>query len=620
MPDLKKPQKGEPITTLWRYVADLVKVTNSLLNMHAKMESKLMTGIGVLRVIEGSSELRISGPSGPTGTNKKNTTIIIVSSANPCFFDSPVHWTASVATDATGTIQFYSDGIAFGSPVTVTGGIAVSAIRQDLAIGNRAIQAHYSGDAQYFDAWGNLLQEIDPLDAPVASLVLVIGSNPSNDGDNLGWELDLVFPDPIPPAPMPYGNIRFFIDGNAFGGLIAIVAGIDNQHWKASSGSISTLVPGFHNIDGMYLGNGDYSSVDSELTQHVLVVITPPPRQTTCLVESSFNPSIFNSQVNWKATISPSIATGTVQFFADGIPFGGPRVVGNGGPGIAISTVRNDLTAGFHLITAQYSGDANYDPSSGGMNQEVDELAGPHITVAPSSNPADFGATINWAAHLAFDNTIPPWPVPDGVIRFRVDHLGFGVLVPVTFSGGVWQAQSENRSDLVVGDHDVSAEFINDTNYPDKVGAITETIKPMETSYKITDHGWSGITGIDQQLGLNRNTAGSSATPVFIVPVTNAQWIMPQLLLGGLCTIQFDANTWVPGDPGGAPTIAHIILLPQGIPGTVHGTVIVQFTVSLAIKDALTGEFATDLTGDWPAGGTNPREIFFQQTVNLTFP
>jgi hypothetical protein len=75
---------------------------------------------------------------------------------------------------------------------------------------------------------------------------------------------------------------------------------------------------------------------------------------TTTTVSSNNNPSTFGQAVLFTATVSPSTATGTVQFLDGGNLLG----TGTLSAGIA-SFMTSSLTSGTHNITASYTGDTN---------------------------------------------------------------------------------------------------------------------------------------------------------------------------------------------------------------------------------------------------------------------
>jgi hypothetical protein len=87
---------------------------------------------------------------------------------------------------------------------------------------------------------------------------------------------------------------------------------------------------------------------------------TITPETTTTSLVSSANPSVFGSSVTFTATVAPSAATGTVQFYADGVTLGSVPLSGGTA---SVSTAA--LTIGTHVITATYSGSLNFAGSTG---------------------------------------------------------------------------------------------------------------------------------------------------------------------------------------------------------------------------------------------------------------
>jgi hypothetical protein len=75
---------------------------------------------------------------------------------------------------------------------------------------------------------------------------------------------------------------------------------------------------------------------------------------TTMAVSSNNNPSTFGQSVTFTAIVSPSTATGTVQFLDGG------SIIGTGAVSAGTASfATNSLTSGAHSITAVYTGDTN---------------------------------------------------------------------------------------------------------------------------------------------------------------------------------------------------------------------------------------------------------------------
>jgi hypothetical protein len=127
------------------------------------------------------------------------------------------------------------------------------------------------------------------------------------------------------------------------------------------SGSFTTsaLTAGAHSIKAVYSGdavtNGSTSSI---VTQKVRIA-------TTTTVTSSQNPGNHNNAVVFTAKVTPSAATGSVQFF-DGTTLLGTASLSNGS-----ASLSKKLSAGTHPIQAVYGGDVNNAGSSSAILTET---------------------------------------------------------------------------------------------------------------------------------------------------------------------------------------------------------------------------------------------------------
>ncbi len=120
----------------------------------------------------------------------------------------------------------------------------------------------------------------------------------------------------------------------------------------------STLAAGAHVIRAEYGGAGLLGVSAASLTQTVGV------SATTTAVASSLNPSRYGEPVSFTATVAgqfgPAVE-GTVSFFVDGAPAGSPLPVGPSGQA---SLALSNLSLGAHLVTATFSGSANFSGST----------------------------------------------------------------------------------------------------------------------------------------------------------------------------------------------------------------------------------------------------------------
>src|SRR5438876_5477367 len=131
------------------------------------------------------------------------------------------------------------------------------------------------------------------------------------------------------------------------------------------SGSTSSLSVGSHTITAVYSGDGNFNTSTGTTSQ------TVGKDNTTTTVTSSNSSSVSGESVSFSATVganSPGSGTptGTVQFKIDGSDFGSPVTLSGG---VASSGSTSSLSVGSHTITAVYSGDGNFNTSTGTTSQ-----------------------------------------------------------------------------------------------------------------------------------------------------------------------------------------------------------------------------------------------------------
>jgi hypothetical protein len=154
--------------------------------------------------------------------------------------------------------------------------------------------------------------------------------------------------------------------------------------------STSGLAIGSHSITASYSGDSNYAaSVSTALTQ----VVTNA--STTTALTGAPNPANVGQSVTFNATVTPGtsgVPTGTVSFF-DGSTQIGASSLSAGSATVSTSI----LTAGSHSITAVYSGDNNYNPSTSSPVNEVVSIADFSLSstaLTPTTTPA--GGSAQW--------------------------------------------------------------------------------------------------------------------------------------------------------------------------------------------------------------------------------
>src|SRR5262249_54182286 len=120
-------------------------------------------------------------------------------------------------------------------------------------------------------------------------------------------------------------------------------------------------------------GTQTITATDGSITGAASVAVTGTQTPTTTSPTSSPNPSTSGQAVTFTATVSPSAATGSVTFKDGATTIGSGTLSG----GTATFTT-SSLSTGAHSITAAYSGNASFAPStSAPVTQTVNQsLAG----------------------------------------------------------------------------------------------------------------------------------------------------------------------------------------------------------------------------------------------------
>jgi len=181
---------------------------------------------------------------------------------------------------------------------------------------------------------------------------------------------------------------------------------------------------------------------------------------TTTTVASSLPSSTFGQSVTFTASVSPSGATGTVQFF-DGANSLGTAALSGGSASLASSA----LTVGTHSITARYGGDANFTGSTSSSLSQTVSAVSTATALTSSLDPSVFGQQVTFTA------TVSPSSGPTGTVQFfdGVNSLGTAAV-----SGGT---ASVTTSALAVGTHFITASYSGDATYAGSTSAsLTQTV------------------------------------------------------------------------------------------------------------------------------------------------
>jgi len=272
------------------------------------------------------------------------TTTTLSATPTSSTYGNSVTFTATVAHTSgtgtpTGTVTFSDGGTNLGTGTLDTSGNATFTT-STLSAGSRSITATYGGDSTFGGS----------ASTPQAYTVAMAGTSTSvsSNSSSSTYGQSVTFTATVSPSAAT-GTVQFF-DGATSLGTATLSGG-------RASVSTSTLAVGSHSIRGSYNGNSNYISSTSGN-----VSLTVSQAASTTSLASNVNPSTSGQSVTFSATVLPSVATGTVQFFDGGTSLGTATLSGG-----RASVSTSSLAVGSHSITATYGGDANDTGSTSSM-------------------------------------------------------------------------------------------------------------------------------------------------------------------------------------------------------------------------------------------------------------
>jgi Big-like domain-containing protein len=195
------------------------------------------------------------------------------------------------------------------------------------------------------------------------------------------------------------------------------------------------------------------------------------PAVTATTIASSSTTSTFGQSVTFTATVSPSAATGIVQFF-DGENSLGAAPLSAGTASLATTT----LAVGTHFISASYGGDAAFTGStSSSLTHAVDPIT-TATALTSSLDPLTFGHAVTFTA------TVFPLTAT-GTVEF---FDGSGSLGTAALSAGT---ASLTTTTLAVGTHFITASYSGDASFARSTSAsLTQTVvaETVDTTTALT--------------------------------------------------------------------------------------------------------------------------------------
>jgi len=305
--------------------------------------------------------------------NKAATTTALTSSVQNAAVGQPVTFTATVTPSSSGItppggqVAFTIDG---GSPtyVALANGQAQLTV-SNLTSGSHAVQASYTGDANYSASSGTFTERVG-----VTTITLTSSANPATYGTVV------TFTATVPSGAT--GTVTFTIDGIPHPAVP--LTGTQAQF------AVSNLSIGSHSITAAYSGNASFPAAVSSVLNEVI-----NQGLGNVGISASPSPSTQGQTVTFLATV-PVGATGTITFSIDGVTVS-TQTVASAQASFSTST----LSQGNHTITAVYSGDTNFGGGSNSIAQTVSPPLPALVTLTSSQNPSVAGEPVTFTAAVS---------------------------------------------------------------------------------------------------------------------------------------------------------------------------------------------------------------------------
>jgi hypothetical protein len=464
----------------------------------------------------GDSNFTPASDSSTTLTVQQATTTTVVSAAppSPSSYNQDIMFTATVTAanggSPTGTVTFTADGAPISnctglplmplksitgkgrgnsrkSPLQGNGSAATCDAPTGLPVGQHTIQATYSGDSNYQSSSGTLPYQVNM--ATTTITITPVPSSPSYlqpvtvnatvagqyGGTPTGTATFTANSQPIPECPNPVP----LVNGQA-------------------ACTTTSLPLGANTLGVNYSGDGNF-----QMSSATAPITVSPATTTTGVTAMPPSPSSYNQDVMFTATVMGAFGgspTGTVSFTADGMPIpnctglplmslknGTGKRNGRGGKGqpqgngsAATCDAPMGLPVGQHTIQATYSGDSNYQSSSGALPYQVN-MATTTTTATPTPpSPSSYlqPVTLNVGVTGQYGGT------PTGAVAFTDNSSPIPECPnPVPLVNG--QASCTTTS-LPVGANTLGVSYGGDGNFQISSATLPYTVNMAATTTPVS--------------------------------------------------------------------------------------------------------------------------------------
>ena len=479
-----QPGAGTPTGTVTFDFGDTTPTTTVPLTGGTAAATHTYTGAAgspypVTATYSGDANFTSSSETDSQSVGQPLTTTAVVSAPDPSATGEAVTLTATVAAvppgagTPTGTVTIDFGDTTPTATVPLTGGTA-DATHTYTAADGYPVTATYSGDADYIASVGTDTQTVQPADTTTS---VTTAPDPSTVGQEVTFTATVAA---VPPgAGTPTGTVTIDF-GDTTGTVTAPLTGgtASTTHTYSDADD--------YTVTATYNGDADFTASSGTDTQTVVSA------DTTTAVTATPDPTAVGQSTTLVAQVVPvapaaGAPTGTVTFaFSDGSPDITAPVVG----GTAIfQHTSPDVTESPLTITATYSGDGNFNPSTGtGSSDIVPAVSATTVTASPS--PSVTGQTVTFTATV--DAVPPAAGTPTGTVTF---DFGDGT-APVTqpLSGGTVDVDHAYVHASLTP-YPVTVTYSGDTDFLASTGTTIQSVEQNSTTTTVTASPEPSVTG-----------------------------------------------------------------------------------------------------------------------------
>ncbi|MFZ3218000.1 MAG: Ig-like domain repeat protein [Candidatus Acidiferrales bacterium] len=390
-------------------------------------------------------------------------------------FGSQVYLRADVSGNSgngvpSGTVTFLDGGKAIAGIPALTlnsqGNVLPTNPTETFTAGTHSITASYGGDASFNASTApaasfsitQVSVAVGVIAPPLAPFDSSVNLSAAMNGTNCGGP--------------PTGTITFFLGTTQLGTPQTVQSTTNPQYctFNTSAGiATSALLLGANSITAKYSGDTNYiAAVSAAATVNVDII-------TSTSITSSNTTIPHGSSVTFAAVVTPNQTvspgpTGTVTFASNGVTIGTAVPLSNGQAQVTTSS----LPGGNLTITAQYSGDTDYNGSAASLQENVQLLA--TTTTVSTTNPAiSQGTSVTLTAQVAPVHS--GGPTLTGNVQFFSAITAEGGDNPLSAGVTLVNGQAQlTTSTIPAGTQLIFALYYGDANYASSTASVAEQV------------------------------------------------------------------------------------------------------------------------------------------------